>query len=213
MGRIIASRSHLAFAKVYVEVPVDMVIPRFITVILRDGSLTSLIINVSWMPLSHCVFELSLFALEKGKAIVVSHAPLVKKQVHFACSSNMFDILNVELPKVSDVIVDDFVVFGSMADGSNLVAVDPGSMASLNGHVATTTQMDTKGYLRPHRESVKGLRALVKSLKSKKKGIGDFNVTLFPEECSRLDGTQSYTSNMEEFRDCVSLLKLLILEQ
>ncbi|PPR86394.1 hypothetical protein GOBAR_AA34300 [Gossypium barbadense] len=123
MGRITASRSHLAFAKVCVKVPIDV------------------------LPVS---------ALEKGKVIRVSHAPPVKKQVYFACFNNMFDILNVELPKVSDVFIDNPVVFGSMSNGSDLVDVDPGFVASLNGHVANATKMDTYGYLRPHRESVKG---------------------------------------------------------
>lgn len=53
MGRITASRSHLAFAKICVEVPVDVVIPRFIIVMLKYESLTSMTINVSWMP-SRC---------------------------------------------------------------------------------------------------------------------------------------------------------------
>ncbi|KAH1092005.1 hypothetical protein J1N35_019262 [Gossypium stocksii] len=53
MDRITTSRSHLAFAKICVEVPIDVVIPRFITVTLRDGSLTSITINVPWMP-SRC---------------------------------------------------------------------------------------------------------------------------------------------------------------
>ncbi|KAA3482958.1 reverse transcriptase [Gossypium australe] len=234
MGRIIASRSHLAFAKVCVNVPIDVVIPRFTTVMLRNGSLTSITINVPWMTLrcsfsntfnhfenfypkkvvvkkkvrkpikvnslsaaivvaesAHSVFELSLSILEKGKAVGVSPAP-----------------------PVSDVIVDNFVLFGSMSDGSDLVAVDPSFVASLNGHVTTTTQMDIEGYLRHYQESAKGVELCRKyffliaiyalNRSSKRRHLW----THLSEVNSVVGDADCCTSNMEEFSGFVSLLEV-----
>ncbi|MBA0766806.1 hypothetical protein Gotri_015810, partial [Gossypium trilobum] len=109
MDRIIASRSHLAFAKICIEVPVDVVMVK--EKFRKPIKVNSLHVAHVVVELGHCVSELSLSALKKGKEAV--------------------------LPVVFDVIIDDFVVFGTMVDGFDLVAIDPGFVAECFGFDGT----------------------------------------------------------------------------
>ncbi|XP_039032991.1 uncharacterized protein LOC120168280 [Hibiscus syriacus] len=50
MDNIIALKSRLEFAKVYVEIGVNDTIPKFIDVAIKDGQKTSIYVEVPWLP-------------------------------------------------------------------------------------------------------------------------------------------------------------------
>lgn len=54
MDGITASKQCLPYTKVCVELSVDQVLPRFINVVIKDGSIASVTVEVSWMPPKYC---------------------------------------------------------------------------------------------------------------------------------------------------------------
>ncbi|XP_022734168.1 uncharacterized protein LOC111287753 [Durio zibethinus] len=226
MDKITANYEKLTYAKIYVEIAANVDSPRFIDVILRDGPIASITVEIPWMPSSclHC----NMFGHTEKACLNKSVAVETKVWQPKQQTAEPDEVLDKEATEIGKWLLQ--IKAGSVNRHAILDTLDDkdrGRDVVLNTIESSMQEMRTEASSSPKKISatsvgvakwMKERRRLWKNLITIQNTLancpwiltGDFNVIAHPREIFDYDGSQVPSISTREFQDCIRKIEVTV---